>query len=109
MGPVGEVSDVARWINVVPIGILRDIPARTVERNGHRCAPPTDAAVGPRSVWECDCGLRWRITAPYWRPIGPLRDLQDGGDMVQTSLPLWVLALNEEHRPLDPGSAEEGP
>ena len=83
----------ARWIRRTPPLTLQDIPvvsptrAENVQPEEHTCQPPAHAAAGPRSVWECDCGQRWRITMPYWRPIGKTVIGPSHG------LPRWVLDL----------------
>lgn len=83
----------SKWIRKTPVVPLHDVPVSQPESalgTAHHCSPPQDVDAGPRSVWECDCGQRWRIAMPFWRPLG-------APDSTRTpaTLPGWVLELRD--------------
>ena len=79
----------SRWIRKTPVPVLQALPVRvvrTADADHHQCVPPAEVDAGPRSVWECDCGQRWRIAIPYWRPLGE-------AETHPVELPGWVRLL----------------
>ena len=77
----------SRWIRKTPLTSQQAIPVRVItesDASAHECVPPDHVDAGPRSVWECDCGTRWRIATPYWRPLRGRRQ------QLVTEVPAWV-------------------
>ena len=80
----------SRWIKKTTLLPSQSVPVRVASGavGDHDCAPPGDVDAGPRSIWECDCGRRWRIATPYWRGVAePLQRAE--------SLPEWVVTMSQ--------------
>ena len=89
----------SRWIRKVPLLPRQAVPLRVAlpaSGASHDCAPPAEVDAAPRSIWECDCGRRWRIAAPYWRDIG----VADG----PSEVPEWVMSLGDGEEETSPSS-----
>ena len=86
-----------RWIRKTPTEPLVELPvARSEQDEGsHQCELPPATDAGPRSVWECDCGQRWRIAIPHWRPL-PNASEQANKPL---DVPQWVIAINKRRDP----------
>lgn len=84
------------WIRkVIPTGTEPPLIRWEAEPNGHLCSFPSRdelADAGPRSVWCCECGQRWRLTAPFWRPMGA----PGAQDTDPADLPSWVRGLSRD-------------
>ena len=81
-----------RWIKKTPLRPQQEVPLRVVGDGPalmHQCVPPGSVSVGPRSIWECDCGQRWRIAVPYWRRV-------DGGEPSAVEMPAWVRSITDQ-------------
>ncbi len=95
----------SRWIKKTPLLPLQEIPVRVVRAghgDGHSCAPPGEVDAGPRSIWECDCGERWRIAVPYWRSLGGA----EGAAVAE--VPAWVRALGSPPQSQQAGRFDAG-
>ncbi len=85
----------SRWIRKTPLLPRQDVPVRVVTEqsgDGHRCLPPGRVDAGPRSVWECDCGVRWRIAVPYWRQLA---SAEETSEPREAGVPDWVRGLGD--------------
>ena len=79
----------SRWIKKTAVAPLND-PIRVVHGSSaeadHECFPPSGEEAGYRSIWECDCGRRWRLAAPYWRELSTPRETSSRS----LAVPAWV-------------------
>ena len=80
------------WIRKVPHRRSEALLRGSAPSDEHNCLMPDDPAAGPRSIWQCECGQRWRVTVPFWRPLGrPLAATSDA------PAPAWLrLIVGEE-------------
>ena len=84
---------VGRWIRRTPTDPIVDLPVARGEESGHECELPAAIDAGPRSIWECDCGLRWRIAVPHWRPLPTAVNPIIAPPL---DLPAWVRSLGQD-------------
>ena len=81
------------WIRKVPHRRSEALLRGPAPGDEHNCVMPDDPGAGPRSIWQCECGQRWRVTVPYWRPLG--QRLPQEGD---AATPAWLRLLVGEDR-----------
>jgi hypothetical protein len=81
-----------RWVRKTPTDPMTELPvARPELADGkHECQLPAATDVGARSIWECDCGLRWRIAVPHWRPMAASSDAER-----RLAVPQWVISISD--------------
>ena len=82
----------AKWIRTTAVEPPRNLLVLRLdapEDETHHCQPPLSVEVGPKSIWECDCGNRWRISAPYWRPLRT-------HPAPRGEVPSWVATLSDD-------------
>lgn len=82
------------WIRKLPQRPTGTVLRAPVPEDAHDCVMPVDAEAGPRSLWQCECGCRWRMTVPYWRPIGG----EPNPGTAALSSPPWLRLLDDGPR-----------
>lgn len=83
-----------RWVRKTPADQMPRLPVARPELGEaeHECRLPDVRGAGARSIWECDCGLRWRIAVPHWRPLAASKQ-----ESAPLDLPQWVISITDRY------------
>ena len=82
-----------RWVRKTSAERMLELPVVRPELADakHECQLPDAGDAGARSIWECECGLRWRIAVPHWRP------LSSKSPTTPIDLPQWVASIADRY------------